>query len=69
MAEERIEKTEGLTPLSRAGELIKREAPDLNYRDGMKKLRDILVASELFDVFVLQIEGQTGDVILYRSKG
>lgn len=70
LAEKRIEKTEGLTPLSRAGEFIRREAPDLKYRDyGIKKLRAILVVSELFDVFVLPKEGQTNDVVLYRSKG
>jgi hypothetical protein len=47
-------RADGWTPLSRAGQLIKRDAPDeledLGQRFGQPKLKGVLAATELFDV-------------------
>lgn len=53
LAEQHTAKVEGLTLLSNAGNFIKRKAPDLAVKAyGMRTLKEILLVSGLFDVFV-----------------
>lgn len=60
-------KTEsGMTLLSRAGNFIKSQAPDLSAKEyGLRTLKEILIASGLFHVIV----ADDGTTVMYRSNG
>lgn len=64
LAERHTSPVDGMTFLSRAGEFIKNQAPDLCVRDyGLRNLKEILVTTGLFHVTV----SQTGTVA-YRGN-
>ena len=69
LAESNTDKVDDMTLLSRAGNFIKNEAPDVTPKEyGLKTLTEILVASGIFEVESRQGNGQNGRVILYKSK-
>lgn len=64
LAEQHTAKIEGLTLLSNAGNFIKSKAPELAAKAyGMKTLKEILLVSGLFDVFVSE-----SGAVAYRAN-
>ncbi|HVZ37306.1 MAG TPA: OST-HTH/LOTUS domain-containing protein [Polyangiaceae bacterium] len=65
LAERHTERVDGMTLLANAGRYINEVAPDIAPRDyGLRRLRQVLVESQLFDVR----GGENGGEVRYRSK-
>jgi hypothetical protein len=68
-AEEGSAKVDGMTPLASAGDYIRRQSPDLRYKEyGFAKLQDIIIASELFDVEEKPSSQGAAMTVLYKSR-
>jgi hypothetical protein len=66
LAEQHTQTVDGMTLLSRAGQFIKGQAPDLSAKlYGLKTLKEILIASGLFHVTV----AEDATTVMYKSNG
>ena len=68
LAEHETEPLDGMTLLSRAGQFIRKSAPEFSPRRyGLKRLTDVLLASGLFEVDLRANDDAGGVTVLYRS--
>lgn len=69
LAEKETERVDGMTLLSRAGALIRREEPEVSPKTyGLRRLMDVLLACGLFEVEVRPSNDSGSVVFLYRSR-
>jgi hypothetical protein len=69
LAEKETQAVDGMTLLSRAGAFIREYAPHLTpKRYGLRSLKQVLEACDLFDVKKRPNGSGHSEIVLYRSK-